>query len=468
MNRKIGRAGSGRPLTSDLLIFLFLPLALLGAKTAWAAGAVDAVAQESAQGLGQTPAAVVVVAAPLVSDQPAPRGDDLALRIAALVAGRLGAGAHAHPAVTQLATARAVAGRASALVFVQGEIAKGDLRATIDVYPSMANAWDRIRNPLPSPTSHAFATAKIDAEVRTFLAPLMLEQASVHRARHDEGEVLAAACGDVDGDGGDEIVLVSRARVAVGRVRGGRFVVERTAAWSALSPRAPVPVREPLASAVVTPGAVHLGTTDRAGLTLTPDLAGHTSVAGMPVWSTEGLVCLLPNASAGAYDGAPVGCAPSRDAKPKLAVPSPRFDAFASATIVDAAGASHGVVLVREPSGRIKVRLGDATLSPDGDFGAQLAVADLDQDGAADVATSVDGPEDAVNVFSLATASGELHGRLHLAAPAGVRAYAVCPPEEGGEPVLLAVVGPELWLVRAGTAGGAASVGEATAPKRVP
>jgi hypothetical protein len=426
------------------------------------------VAQEAAQGLGQTPAAVVVVAAPLVTDQPAPRGDELALRIAALVAGKLGSGAHAHPAVTPLAPARAIAGRASALVFVQSEIAKGDMRTTLDVYPSMANAWDRIRNPLPSPTSHAFASAKIDAEVRAFLAPLMLEQASVHRARHDEGEVLAAACGDVDGDGGDEIVLVSRARVAVGRVRNGRFVADRSASWSALSSRAPVPMREPLASAVVAPGAVHLGTTDRAGLSLTPDLAGHTSIAGIPVWSADGVVCLLPDAGAGAYDGAPVGCAPSRDAKPKLIVPAPRFDAFASAAIVDATGAPHSVVLVREPSGRIKVRLGDATLAPDGDFGAQLAVADLDQDGAAEVATSVDGPEDAVNVFTLVSPSGELRGRLHLAAPAGVRAFAMCPPQEGGEPVLLAVVGPELWLVRAGTAGGAASIGESTAPKKVP
>jgi len=439
--------------------------ALLIAPVADAAGAVDAVALEAAQGLGQTPAAVVVVAAPLVTDQPAPRGDEMALKIAALVAGRLGAGARAHPQTQALAAARALAGRASALVFVQVEVAKGDLRTTLDVYPSMANAWDRIRNPLPAPTSHAFASEKIDAEVRTFLAPLVLEQASVHKARHDEGDVLAAACGDVDGDGGDEIVLVSRARIAMGRVRGGKFVAERTAAWSALTPRAAVPTREPLASAVVAPGAVHLGTTDRAGLSLTPDLAGHTLVAGIPAWSAEGLVCLQPSAAAGAFDGAPVSCTQARDAKPKMAVPAPRFDAFASSSIVDASGAARSVVVVREPSGKLRVKLGDAAVSPDGDFGAQLAVLDLDQDGVPDVATSASGPDDAVNVFSLASPTGELRGRLHLAAPAGVRAYAACPPEEGGEPVLLAVVGSELWLVRAGTQGAAASAGEATAPK---
>ena len=94
----------------------------------------------------------------------------------------------------------------------------------------MGNAWDRIRNPLPSPIGHAFSSVKIDAEVRSFLTPLLLEQASVHRVKHDEPDVIAAACGDVDGDGGDELVLVSRERVSMGRIRGDKFVVERTAA----------------------------------------------------------------------------------------------------------------------------------------------------------------------------------------------------------------------------------------------
>jgi len=439
---------------------------LLLSSNALAAGAVDTVAQDAAQGLGATPAAVVVVAAPLVTDTPAPRGDEMALRIAALVAGRLGAGAKAHPQVAQLASARAVAGRASALVYVQGEIAKGDLRATIDVYPSMANGWDRVRNPLPSPTSHAFAAAKIDAEVRAFLAPLVLEQASLHRARHDEGEVLAAACGDIDGDGGDELVLVSRARVAMGRVRGSKFVAERTAAWSTLAPRAAVPLREALAGAVVAAGSVSLGSTDRAGLTLTPDFAGHSALIGVPASSSEGLVCLLPNAAAGAFDGAPVDCTVARDVKPRMAVPAPRYDAFASATVVDAQGIARSVVVVREPSGKLKLKMGDALAAPDGAFGAQLAVGDFDQDGVPDVATTVDGAEDALNVFSWPVSSTELRGRLHLAAPGGVRALTVCPPEEGGEPVLVAVVGNELWLVRAGIHGAAASQGEATTAKK--
>lgn len=432
---------------------------------ALATGAVEAVAQEAAQGIAQTPAASVVVAAPFVGDQPAPRGDDLAVRVAALVAGRLGAGAHAHPQAVQLGSARALAGRASALVYVQTEVSKGDLRTTIDVYPSMANAWDRIRNPVPAPTGHAFSTAKVDAEVRAFLAPLVLEQASVHKARHDEGDVLAVGCGDVDGDGGNELVLVSRTRVALGRVHGTKFVAERTAAWTALAPRSAVPLREALAGAVVTAGAVDVGSTDRSSVALTADFVGHAPLAGVPAWSGEGLVCLTPEASAGAFDGAPLDCAVTRDIKPKLQVLVPRFDAFGAATVVDAAGEGRSVVVVREPSGKLHVKVGDAAAAPDGTFGAQLAVGDFDQDGVPDIATTVDGADDAVNVFSWAGANADLRGRLHLAAAGGVRALAACPPEAGGAPVLVAVVGNEVWLVRSAARGGAGGKGEAPAAR---
>src|SRR5882672_4936117 len=337
------------------LFRLALALFLLPSR-AYAAGAVDAVAQEATRLLGAPLKTGVVVAAPIVSDQPLAKGDELALRLAALVAGQIGAGARAHAQATQLATARAVAGRATALIYVQGEIAKGDLRTTIDVYPSMANAWDRIRNPLPSPTSHAFASAKIDAEVRSFLAPLLLEQASIHKARSDEAEVLAVACGDVHGDGGAELVVVSRDRIAVGRLRGGMFVAEQSAAWSTLAPRLPVPMREPLAGAVVVPGRIDVGSTERGGVSFAPDLASHAAILGIPAWGGDGLVCLRSEPSAGAFDGAPVDCAVSRDVKPKMAVPAPRFDTFAAASVADVAGNVRLVVAVREPSGRVRLK----------------------------------------------------------------------------------------------------------------
>ncbi len=467
-----------------------------------AAGASPAVAPAAARSsLTHLPTGVVVVASPLEADDPAPRGDALALRVAEGVAARIGSGAKAHPQTAQLATARALAGRASALVYVRAAIVKGDLRATLDVYPPMANAWDRIRNPLPAPTTHAVRSAKIDAGVRAYLAPLRLEQASVERARHDEGEVLAAACGDADGDGDNEIVLVSAARVALGRLRTGRFVAERTAAWSALGPVLPVPMREPIAEAAVAPGAVAVGSTARGGLRLTPALGLDAPLVGLPVWAGDDVACLRPEPSAGAFDGAPVDCSLRSEARPRMAVPAPRFDAFGAALIADAAGAMRSVVAVREPSGRLRLKAGDTLGLAEGTFGAQLAVGDLDQDGVPEIATSADVPsggaqgaraDDAVDIATWSWASpvsgsvpgvasapggpsasaapgssvppgasdgpgtpvgADLRSRLHLAAPGGVRALAMCPPGDHGAPALVAVVGGEVWIVRAGLGG---------------
>ena len=44
---------------------------------------------------------------------------------------------------------------------------------------------------------------------------------------------------------------------------------------------------------------------------------------------------------------------------------------------------------------------------------------------------------------------GDLRPRLHIPAPAGVRALGVCPAEARGEPALVAVVGSEVWVIRA-------------------
>jgi hypothetical protein len=426
---------------------------LLGAPPASAASAIETVVKEVAAALRSSPASVVV-AGPLVSDQPSPRGDDLALRMAALLAGRMGAGTRTHPATARLATARAVAGRASALVYLQPQIGNGDLRLTADVYPTMANAWDRIRNPLPAPASHAFASAPVDAEVRTFLTPLLLEQTRVDRFRHEEGEVLAVACGDVDGDGGDELALVSRSRIALGRLRGGDFVLEKVAPWTALALRAPVIMREPLAGAVLTRGSVDVGSTERGSVSLGPDLGSPRTLVGIPAWGGDGAVCLMPEPSAGAFDGAPVDCAVSRDPKPALAVPAPRFDTFAAAQVTDGAGATSLAVAVREPSGKLRIKRGENVIVAEGPFGSALAVGDLDQDGSPEIAATTEAPEDAIVVSTLSPEGAEPRERLRVHVPEAVRALAVCPPEEHARPSLVAVVGNEIWVLRAGASDG--------------
>jgi hypothetical protein len=417
--------------------------ALFASRGAFAMGALEALARDAAAGLGAVPQAAIVVAAPLVSDEPAPKGDEIATRIAALTAGKIGGAARAHAQTAQLGVARAIAGKGGALVFVQVAIAKGDVRATVDVYPAMKNGWDRIRNPAPAPTAHAFASAKIDAEVRASLAPILLEQASVHKATQSEGDVLAVACGDF-GDG-VELALVSRTRVAVGRIRAGAFEVEHAAAWSALSARAPAPLREPIGSATFSGGALFVATTDRQGVSVDRDLAVRSRLTGVPIAAGDGVACVAPDAGASALDGPAVSCTARGDAAENVALPVERFDAVASSTLVSRDGREQPLSAAREPSGKLHVRLGDTSRVLDG-AGAQVAVGDLDEDGVAEIVTTADGGDDFVRISSWG--ASDLKVRRQIAAPGGVSALAVCPAEERGVPALIAVVGGEIWIVR--------------------
>jgi hypothetical protein len=380
------------------------------------------------------------------------------VRIATQIAGRLGV-ARAHPQPASLAVARGLSGRAASLVHVQLEIAKGELRATADLYPVVSNGWERLRNPVPGPRAHAFASAPLDAEVRSFMTPVTLEQASVHKAKHEETDVLAVACGDVDSDGGLEIVLVSRTRVVMGKLRGGKLAPTRIAPWSAIASRVPVPLREPLATAIVAPrgkpGEIFLGTTDRGAVVVDAALVTKRSLTGLPVPGAEGDACAIPSADTGSFDGNVVTCAAPPRGEPGavLAPPSPRYDAIAAFDLVGKDGSISDVVGVREPNGKLRLRRTahtpdakpiEATI--DG-VGAQLAIADLDLDGAPEVITTSDSPDDALAITTW-NAKGTLFPRLRVPAKDGVRAVATCRPEERGVPAVVAVVGSEVWLVR--------------------
>jgi hypothetical protein len=319
----------------------------------------------------------------------------------------------------------------------------------MDAYAVTSNGWERVRDPAPPPMAHTFAHAPIDAEVRAYLASIPLEHASVHHARHDEGDVLAVACGDLDGDGGMELVLASRTRAAVGRIVGGRFAPARTVDWSALAPRAPVPLREPLVGAsVVADGDLArllLGSTDRGGVALDAALTRTGSLRGIPVPFARD-ACVVPNALTEAFEGDVTACASDGAPLVRFAAPALRYDAFAAFDLVRPDGSVRSATAAREPTGKLDLRLADASLSLDG-FGAQLALADLDQDGVLEVIGTAAEGEDALTVVSWDGASPP-RPRLNLPAPAGVRALGTCPPEDGGAPAIVAVVEDEVWVVR--------------------
>lgn len=414
---------------------------------ALAAGSIDSIAARAAAAVAPSQQAWLVVAAPLVSDQPAPHGDDLALRLATILAGKLGGTAHAHPHVASLATARAVAGHSAGLVFVSAQIEKGELRATVDLYPVVANGWDRVRAAAPAPRAHAFANAPIDAEIRTFLPVITLEQAQVHKAHHDETDVLAAACGDLDGDGGMEIALVSRARVAVGHVRGKigeeKFIADKSANWSALASRVATPLREPLGGAVFGDGTLYVGTTDWGGVALGSNLDALMPLRGIPIASSGKAMCAQVDAGSSGFSGDLKACSPTSDAS--IAAPLPKFDTLAFADVVAKNGVVRQISTARGGDEKLIARLGTASRSFD-DAGAQVAVGDLDQDGIPEIVTTRNVVDDEIDVWSYdGTTTRE---RKKIPAEGGVSALAVCPPEVNGVSALVAVVGSEVWIVR--------------------
>jgi hypothetical protein len=414
------------------------------------------VAAEIAQGLGAAPRGAIVVVTPLTSDLPTPRGDDLSVRFGALLAGRLPA-ARAHEKPAALAVARALSGRAASLVHVQLEVVRGELRATADLYPVEANGWERLRNPAPGPRAHAYATALLDAEIRSFLAPVLLEQAKLHKAKHDEGDVIALGCGDLDADGGHEVVLVSRAKVTIAKVRGGKVVPVRSAPWASIAPRVPVPMREAIGTVLVSPrrgaGELWIGSTDRGGVAVDGTLTLRRALTGLPVPGAGGDACAFPLPEASSLDGATVACTapPKGDPQPAFALPAPRADAVAAFDLVGVDGSVVPITGAREPGGKLKLRratasgggIAEATLE---NVGAQIAIADLDLDGVPEIVASTDAGDDLLVVASWKGTG--LEPRLRFPAKDGVRALAVCPPEERGVPALLAVVGSELWIVR--------------------
>jgi hypothetical protein len=438
-------------------------------------GALLHIKAEIAHGMGSVPAGTIVVASPITSDIPAPKADELAVRIAAQVAGQIGvATAHGQPAA--LAVARGSSGRAASLVYLQVEIAKGELRVTADLYPVVSNGWERLRNPVPGPRAHAFAMAPLDAEIRSFLTPVLLEQATVHKIKHEEGEVLAVGCGDIDGDGGNELVVLTRSRVAIAKIRAGKLVVQRAATWNTIASRLPEPMREPLATVLVSPpghpGEIFLGTTDRGGVVVDAMLVARQKLTGLPVPGGHGDACTTPSPEASAFEGNAIACdvappaAPSAGSHGKapkgakaakvepVAVftpPAIRYDAVAALDAVARDGSVAQIIAIREPDGKLRLRSQDpggtrpveATLEG---AGAQLALVDLDLDGIPEVITTTDSADD--HLFVSSFAKGFITPRLRFPAREGVRAVGVCPPEEKGLPALVAVVGSEVWLVR--------------------
>lgn len=417
--------------------------------------ALSIVAAELAAQLRAVPSGALIIVAPLTSDEAAPRADGLATRVGTALSGAMGRGAMARPDPLSLPAARSAGRSAGSFVYVRAEIASGMLQVSADLYPVAESLWDRIFHPNPPPSLHAFASARVDAEVRSFLSPVPLVLGKTDRARIEDRDLLAIACGDVDDDGALEIVAMGRRRVQMGRLRQGKFAASHTASWSELSPVAPAPMREAMGSIALSRRGVGLGSfidvglSDRAhGVRLDASLRPIEPIHGLPISFGERDLCAhFPNGI-----GTPsfASCAKG-DAAPGLGPLSSPADVVATGTIVTQAGTSLTVLAVREPKNgdlRLVSRGFVATIPA---VGAQVAIADLDSDGIPEIISSLDvltPGEDALVVTSW-NPGESAQERARIPVPLGVSAISACPPEGSGPaPIAIATAQGEVWVVR--------------------
>lgn len=413
--------------------------------TRGAAAALGEIACELGRGLGAAARAALVVATPPAAEGARPRAE-LGVRLATLVSGVLGSGAAAWPSAESGARARTLGDGKRPVVVLELSLRGDRIEVTADVFVGRQRFWQRLRGARPGPIAHAFAERAIDAEVRAFLPKVPLVAREVRKVGGLDPDVVAVACGDLTGDGEPEIAAVGRQRVALGRIRSDRFEPLAARAWSELEPVAPAPLREPIASAWVAGGGVlEVGSSDRArGVRLDAGLRELAALDAVLPWPGGGCARIAELAVFPELER----CARSEPRRGKETLGEP-LDALGGALIVAADGRARVV--------RAGRRASDATLVVvDGNrrvelprAGAQLALGDLDGDGAPEIATSLDTLEahaDALVVYSWLDSA--LRERLRLPVPSGIRALALCPARTLSMGPILAATREALWLVQ--------------------
>ncbi|MFZ5890152.1 MAG: hypothetical protein ACOY0T_03710 [Myxococcota bacterium] len=399
------------------------------------ATAVGQIACELAHALPPAQAPLRVTVRAISSPLRMERANELAQRLARAVAGELGANARA-----EAASALAGGARVDTLV-LNGELARDKFSVSAELFRASGKFWERFRPGERGASERAHATRALDAELASYLPPVPLVLTRIDKANLEEPSV-ALACGDVDADGGLEIVTVGRRRVQLGRIASGRFQVLRSRAWSELSDVAPSPLKDPIASASVEAAQrIRIGLSDRReAVVLDHELALVARHAGVFPWPGAGCVPFVK----GGLGETRARC----EQKPRADAGGP-LDAITGARLTRRDGSAWTVLVSRRPSAETSLELDGKRIQLDGRYGAQLALADLDSDGRPELISSLDTLDPASDAVVVSTIVGDkLKEAFRVPTPNGVYALGTCPSYDNLLSPLLVATGNELWVLR--------------------
>jgi hypothetical protein len=272
--------------------------------------------------------------------------------------------------------------------------------------------WRDLSQPARGAASHLHASARVDAEVRSYQGS-GLASGSARFAQHSfslgRGEVLALGAGDVDGDGRIELVVLRRAEVEV--LRRGSSAFQTLLRHRPAAPAAAIRPRRPLGALVVADldrdgkaeilartsdleRGVELGIArDGKALQLRRELAAYPLAAGPGGKGVE-LVSALAQPGLDLFAASSVSVAPGAVPDWLKALPA-SFYSLRRGSIASPRGPRRFIGVV-DAGGGLSLIGPDAgsTIASGPRAGIAFDLCDLDDDGALEViASGLDGPD---------------------------------------------------------------------------
>ena len=349
-----------------------------------------------------------------------------------------------HPQALSLAAARLRARRSNvALVFIELALhsSKLELRARVFRFPR--SFWQKARAPKGTLTSDRRFAAPLDASLRQYFPRRLPLSWKPHQVANPVAATVALACGDIDLDGKNEVLIVGRSSVVLGQVGKTQFLALQKSSPAKWGPVAGAPLRAPLASAHIAEGRALIGLSDRQQLFVVDEKLElvETRPRGYPLSASS----CAPFTELGL--GEPSSdCQRASDLKQ-----ANHYDALLVGQYLERSGGSARLE-VRLPVGSTTAEislestsLGVLEHKLEG-AGAALAAADLDGDGSIELITSTANAGAADGVVAHFLGARGL-SRMIETAGAPVHALTVC-PFTGTNPLsVLVAAGQHLWVL---------------------